>query len=104
MDLTEEHMAVVTPHFNALLTHVFRVMGDCKLATGVLATALAATAFRRNQWIAGHGALVGGAVCDCLMAVVNFVIDSDFKWVLLGMAMLWAASLVCFFFEKCARI
>ena len=34
------------------------------------------------------------------MAAVNFMIDSDFKWVLLGMALLWAASLVLFWLEK----
>jgi hypothetical protein len=34
------------------------------------------------------------------MTAVNFVINSDFKWVLLGMAVLWASSLVVFCFEK----
>jgi len=34
------------------------------------------------------------------MAAVNFMIDSDFKWVLLGMALLWACSLVLFWFER----
>jgi hypothetical protein len=33
------------------------------------------------------------------MTVVNFMIDSDFKWVLLGMALLWASSLVLFVIE-----
>jgi hypothetical protein len=28
------------------------------------------------------------------------MIDSDFKWSLLGMAMLWAISVVLFWFEK----
>lgn len=96
-------MAVVRPHLNVWLTHVFRVMGDYILATGFLAMALAATDFRRHQWIAELHALVGGAVYDRLMAVVHFVIDPDFKWVLLRTAMLWAA-IVCFFFGKCARI
>jgi len=30
------------------------------------------------------------------MLAINFIIDSDFKWVLLGMALIWACSLVCF--------
>jgi hypothetical protein len=34
------------------------------------------------------------------MAVVNFMIDSDFRWSLLGMATLWAISVVLFWFEK----
>jgi hypothetical protein len=34
------------------------------------------------------------------MATVNFMIASDFKWVLLGMALVWALSLVLFWSEK----
>ena len=37
------------------------------------------------------------------MTAVNFMIDSDFKWVLLAMALLWACSLVLFWFENRAR-
>jgi hypothetical protein len=38
------------------------------------------------------------------MAMVNFIIDSDFKWVLLAIALAWACSLVLFWFETCTRI
>ena len=103
MGLAEEHLAGIRPRLDAWLTHVFRAMGGYVLATGALAVTLAATAFRRHQWIAGLGALVGGAASIGLMAVVNFAISSDFKCVLLGMAMLWAASLVCFWVEKQGR-
>jgi hypothetical protein len=34
------------------------------------------------------------------MAVVNFAIGSDFKWVLLGMALIWALSLAVFWLEE----
>jgi hypothetical protein len=34
------------------------------------------------------------------MAGVNFMINSDFKWLLLSLALLWAFSLVFFWFEK----
>jgi hypothetical protein len=33
------------------------------------------------------------------MAAVNFAIASDFKWVLLGIALLWLCSLVLFWLE-----
>jgi hypothetical protein len=33
------------------------------------------------------------------MAATNFMIDSDFKWTLLGMAALWGAGLVAFALE-----
>ena len=68
--------------------------------TGVLTITLAATSFRAHHWGAAVGALIGGAASIGLMAVVNFVINSDFKWVLLGMALLWACSLVLFWLEK----
>jgi hypothetical protein len=34
-----------------------------------------------------------------LMALTNFVIGSDFRWILLGLASLWVVSLVCFVLE-----
>jgi hypothetical protein len=54
----------------------------------VLTITLAATAFRAHHWGAALGALIGGAASIGWMAVVNFVINSDFKWLLLGMALL----------------
>ena len=47
----------------------------------------------------GSGSTPGGAASIGWMAIVNFMIDSDFKWVLLGMALVWAASLALFWFE-----
>ncbi len=100
MGLDGAQLAAVRPRLEAWLTHVFRVMGGYVLAMGVLTVTLAATSFRQHQWGAGLGALIGGAVSIGWMAVVNFMIDSDFKWSLLGMALLWAASLAFFWFEK----
>ena len=100
MGLSEAQLAAVRPRLEAWLTHVFRVMGGYVLATGVLMATLAATSFRKHEPTAAIGALVGGAASIGWMAVVNFMIASDFKWALLAMAMLWAASLVLFWFEE----
>ena len=100
MALPPAPLDVLRPRLELWLTHVFRVMGGYVLATGVLAVTLAATAFRAHQSGAAIGALIGGAASIGWMAAVNFMIDSDFKWVLLGMALLWAASLVLFWLEK----
>ena len=104
------YMALPTAQLDAVklpleswLAHVFQVMGEYLLATGVLTIALAATSFRAHHWGAAVGALIGGAASIGLMAVVNFVINSDFKWVLLGMALLWACSLALFWLEKSQR-
>jgi hypothetical protein len=75
-------------------------MGGYVVATGVLTITLAATSFRAHHWGAALGVLIGGATSIGWMATVNFLIDSDFKWVLLGMAVLWACSLVVFWFEN----
>ena len=91
---------VFRPRLEAWLTHVFRVMGGYVLATGVLTITLAATSFRAHHWGAALGVLIGGAASIGLMAAVNFMIGSDFKWVLFSMALVWALSLGLFWFEK----
>jgi len=51
----------------------------------------------------GVGAAIGAATGELssigFMAVVNFAINSDFKWALLGIAALWALGMVRFWFE-----
>jgi hypothetical protein len=100
MVLPAAEFDIIKPRLELWLTHVFRVMGGYVLATGVLAVTLAATAFRAHNKVAAMGAMIGGAASIGWMAAVNFMIDSDFKWVLLGMALLWALGLVLFWFEN----
>jgi steroid 5-alpha reductase family enzyme len=103
MGLSAAQIDSVRPRLESWLFHVFQVMGGYVLATGVLMITLAATSFRAHKWGAAIGALIGGAASIGWMAVVNFVIDSDFKWALLGMALLWACSLVLFWFENSSQ-
>jgi hypothetical protein len=99
MNLTPAELQSVGGRLGSWLVHVFRVMGGYIAATGVLAIALAATSFREHHPFAAAGAIIGGAASIGWMATVNFMIDSDFKWVLLGMALAWAFSLVVFAWE-----
>lgn len=99
MNLTPAELQLVGGRLASWLVHVFRVMGGYIAATGVLAVSLAATSFRGHHPVAAAGAMVGGAASIGSMAAVNFMIDSDFKWVLLGVALVWAASLVTFVWE-----
>ena len=99
MGLSAAELDAVRPRLEAWLTQVFRVMGGYVIATGVLTVTLAATSYRTHRWGAGIGALIGGAASIGWMAVVNFMIESDFKWPLLAMALLWAASLGIFWYE-----
>jgi hypothetical protein len=100
MALPAAQLDILRPRLELWLTQVFRVMGGYVLATGVLTVTLAATSFRAHQQGAATGALIGGAASIGWMATVNFMIDSDFKWALLGIALLWACSLVLFWFER----
>lgn len=103
MGLSAAELGPIRLRLEAWLTQVFRVMGGYVLATGVLTVTLAATAFRTHHWSAAIGALIAGAASIGWMAVINFIIDSDFKWSLLAMALLWAASLALFWFEQQRR-
>ena len=100
MGLPAAELGTIRPRLEAWLTHVFRVLGGYVLATGVLTVTLAATSFHAHHWGAGIGALIAGAASIGWMAAVNFMIDSDFKWTLLAMALLWAVSLGVFWCEK----
>ena len=100
MALPAAQFDAVKPALEPWLSHVFQLMGGFVFATGVLTITLAATAFRAHHWAAAAGALIGGAASIGWMAYVNFVINSDFKWVLLGMATLWTCSLVLFLVEE----
>ena len=103
MRLSATELEVIGPRLSMWLTHVFRVLGGYALSTGVLLIALAATAFRARQPVAMAGALIGGASSIGLMSVVNFLIDSDFRWALLACALLWAVSLLAYGFEAMPR-
>lgn len=100
MALSDGQFQAVQPRLEAWLSPVFQVMGGYILATGVLTITLATTAYRAHHRGAGVGAFIGGLASIGLMAAVNFAIDSDFKWLLLGLALLWAVSLAVFWLEE----
>jgi hypothetical protein len=99
MELSAAEVSSIGTRIGSWLTHVFRVLGGYAMATGLMAIALAATAYRDRRMLALVGAVLGGASSIGMMVVVNFAIDSDFKWLLLGFALLWASSLVAYGIE-----
>lgn len=80
------------PGLKAWLGHVFTVMGGFMAGAGVLTLHLA----RRSVW-GGPGATwalaIAGALTVLLMSAINFSIHSDFRWLLLVPAILWALAL-----------
>ena len=81
------------------LQRVFRVMGGFMFAAGVLTIYVAATSFRARARGAFLAVTLAGISSIGLMVVVNFLIDSDFKWPLLGFALPWVCALVLYRFE-----
>ena len=81
------------------LQRVFRVMGGFMFAAGVLTVYVAATGFREHARGAFLAVTMAGMSSIGLMVVVNFLIDSDFKWLLLGFAFPWVCALVLYRFE-----
>jgi hypothetical protein len=103
MGLSTAQLDAVRSPLEGWLTHVFRVMGGYIVATGALTITVAATSFRARHWIAAIGALTAGFASIGWMAIVNFEINSDFKWELFCIALLWAFSLALFWLEKAAE-
>ena len=82
------------------LLQVFRVMGGYMFAAGVLTIHVAMTSFRERSRYAFLAAAIAGVSSIGSMVVVNFIIGSDFKWLLLGFTLPWVLALVLYRFEK----
>ncbi len=77
---------------SAWLKHVFWVMGGYMASTGVLTMYVALVSMPSRARGAASVATLAGFLSIGWMAVVNFIIDSDFKWLLLGFALLWGVA------------
>ena len=71
------------------LRRVFWVMGGFILASGLLTTYIALTAFQQLERGARVLVSLANLVSIGWMAIVNFMIDSDFKWLVLAFNLPW---------------
>lgn len=78
------------------LPRVFFVLGGYMVSTGILICYMAKTSFRTRAAGVAWVVAVAGLTSTGLMAAVNFVIDSDFRWLLLLFTLPWALSLWLF--------
>ena len=97
---TLSDIQAVAPNIAQWLSRVFLVLGGYIIATGILTVYLATSPFRNRTRGAGVAAALAGAASIGLMAAVNVIIDSDFKWPLIGVAALWAIALALFWRGK----
>jgi hypothetical protein len=98
--VSQAQLESAAPGLGDWLNQVFRVLGGYVSATGILTVALAATSYRSHHLSAAIVAASAGVFSIGSMTIINFQINSDFKWVLLGIATLWACSLALFLIER----
>ena len=94
MAAPREPLDAVLPGLGRWLEKVFWVMGGYMVATGILTIHLALSGVRDGSTTAWVIAAAAGAVSVGLMAVVNLMLRSDFRWPLLGLASLWTAAVL----------
>jgi hypothetical protein len=89
-----------TPGLSGWLQKVFWVMGGYIFTTGLLAIFISFTSFRKRLPGAFGIIALSGISSIGLMTVVNFIIGSDFKWLLLSFTSLWAFALILYRLHK----
>ncbi len=89
-------VAQLLPNLASWLKNVFTVMGGFMAGCGVLTVFLGVRVI--PLCIRGAGIALGlaGVVSVATMGWTNFVLDSDFKWLLLAPALVWLLGLVCY--------
>lgn len=93
MGTTLEKIQATFPGLLLWLPRVFWVMGGYMVSAGLLTCYLARTSLRSRTPGAAWVAAFSGLMSIGLMTVVNFIIDSDFKWLLLAFTAPWVVAL-----------
>ena len=84
------------PGLSTWLQKVFWVMGGYIFTTGLLIIFIALTSFQKRMRGAFSIVALAGISSIGSMTVVNFIIDSDFSWVLLTFTLPWIISLILY--------
>ena len=100
MGSSSEQLQSTAPNLLNWLDKVFWVMGGYVFTSGLLTCYISQTAFRERR--RGVLSVVGLAGLSSLglMVMINFLIASDFKWLLLVFAALWLSALGLFLRQK----
>ncbi|RZL05843.1 MAG: hypothetical protein EOO89_25450 [Pedobacter sp.] len=88
------------PTLSDWLQKVFWVMGGYIFTTGLLTAYVAVTSFRTRMRGAFIIATMAGFTSIGFMTTVNFIIESDFKWLLLIFTISWMAALALYLLRK----
>ncbi len=88
------------PGLSAWLQKVFWVMGCYVLTTGLFTVYIAQASFRTREYGAFVIVFIAGITSIGAMTIINFMLQSDFKWLLLAFTLPWFISLILYFFHK----
>ena len=88
------------PDLSAWLQKVFWVMGCYILTTGLLTMYVAQTSFRTRTQGAFIIIAIAGLSSIGSMTIINFMLQSDFKWVLLAFTLPWFIGLILYLNHK----
>ena len=88
-----EQIQTAVPGLQLWFSRVFGVLGGFMAATSVLTVYVAATGFRAGTPGATAVVLISRLASIDWMAATNFLINSDFEWLLLVFALSWVAAL-----------
>jgi hypothetical protein len=89
---TPAALEAVAPGLTWWLRRVFWVLGGYLFTTGLLTLYVTMTALRARARGAPTVMAIAGMTSIGWMAAVNVMIDSDYKWLLLGAALLWTVG------------
>ncbi len=102
MGTSIEALRVAAPGMERWLGHVFNVMGGFMVAAGMMTMLVARRFLAARDPGTLLALIVAGASGVALMSATNFMLQSDFRWLLLAPALLWVAGLVCYLREGAA--
>lgn len=86
------------PRLLPWLARVFTVLGGQMFATGLLTIYLAVTSFRNPTPASIAVVAISGLASIGVLVITNFLIDSDFKWILLAFTVPWFVALLTSYF------
>ena len=95
-----EAIRAAVPGLEHWLGVVFKVMGGFMVATGALTMLTACRWLAKRERGTFAALAVAGAASVGLMSAINFLLHSDFRWLLLLPALLWLLGLACYFRER----
>lgn len=99
MGTSLEALRAAAPGLEGWLGHVFNVMGGFMVAAGAMTLLLAWRFLARRAPGTVLALAVTGASGVALMSATNFLLHSDFRWLLLAPVLLWLAGLASYLRE-----